>query len=159
MRKYYVILSVALVSLSVNIAIASQPSIEEILAYTPERQFEYLTMPSPEANAYYKNNSGEYSRLLVEIAASDIGASEIAMYILNNHILLLLSNKYSPAYNELIQSIIIEKKLSQIILMPYKDLKTKRGAILAHANLYPPNEELLQLLNTKSKAAYLIIEV
>lgn len=148
MKIHYIIFRITAIFFTANTVIVAQPSIDEVLAYTPERQFEYLTTNTPEMKDYI-NNGSEYSRLLVEIAASDDGATEMAMYLFNNYILLLSSNKYSPAYNELIHSNIMEKKLSQIILMPYKDLKVKRGAILAHANLYPPKEEVLQFFKNE----------
>ena len=143
MRTIKLVVAVLLATQASTFAATVAPTVEEVLTYTAEKQFAYLATPSPGLTEYYKNNGGEFSRLLVEIAAQDNDASEIAMYLFNNHVLSFAQYPNHPDFNALKQSGFINKKLSQFITQPNFDMKIRRGAILAHANLYPPSKQLI----------------
>lgn len=125
-------------------AVSAVPTVDEVLAYTPERQFEYLSKPDPDSNAYYKNNREEYVKLLLGIAAQENAASEMAMYAFNNYILTISSIPNHPEFVALSNSSQVNQLLSQIIMQSHHDIKARRGAILAHTNLFEPSVELIQ---------------
>ena len=144
MRFLYIAITALLFFQVTTVAATTPPTIDEVLAFSPERQFEYLSKISPETLQYYYSNNEELVTLLLEIAAKINRASELAMYYLNLHVALLSSAPCTPSFIALTESIFIEQKLSQIITQPHFDIKVRRGAILAHANLFRPSERLVQ---------------
>ena len=143
MRITELVVAVLLAAHASAFAATVAPTVEEVLTYTAEEQFAYLTKLSPELTEHYKSNGEEFSRLLIEIAAQNNGASEIAMYLFNNHVLSFKQYPNHPDFNTLKQSRFVNEKLSQFITQPIVDIKIRRGAILAHANLYPPSRQLI----------------
>ena len=86
--KYAALIVMIVFSLQASsYAVSAVPTVDEVLSYTPDRQFEYLSKPELSLSAYYKNNREEYVQLLLGIAAQKNAASEMAMYAFNMYVL------------------------------------------------------------------------
>lgn len=132
---------------SINTNSLAQASFDEIVSYTEKQQLNYLKNASQEVMISAKKDPESFVKMLVDISGAQNSASGIALYYLQTFLLQISDDSrgyHQPGYTQVRDSLYINNKLSEIILLPDVNKKLLKGAVMAHSLIYPPNKKLLE---------------